>query len=301
MTGTKEFNFTISALSDNSSITGDGNTSAPETSAVGKSTGTLNPIYLVTPTFALNYGADPNNKRMQIVLETPLSRLAAFLGANAATLQVLKAFDPSDNAFFKLGRAIRLTHPAVDPGLLGALAHQAGFDFVSRQGAQIYCSVADGEKIQIAKAADLSAIAQELLVGVPVALQARFTTLPPGGSYNWSISQIGNGQGSVDFVLRHTVNFTPTRTGIVQLSLSYLEVDPKSVNPYTFEIRLNDTLNVPATIIPKSQYDLLMNILNYFHPIGVEIVTRQIREHVVEVRENLLNAFPGYTYPDFRI
>ena len=71
--------------------------------------------------------------------------------------------------------------------------------------------------------------------------------------------------------------------------------------PYTFEIRLKAALDLPATIIPKPQYDLLMNILSYFRPIGIEVITQNIREHVVEVRENLLNAFPGFTYPDFRI
>ena len=301
VTGTRDFTFTISSLADNSSITADGSRSESETSAVGRPTGTLNQIYLITPTLTLNYGADPNNKLMQTVLETPLKRLAVFLAANATTLQIVKAFDPADTGFFKLGRALRLTHPTVDPGLLGALAHQAGFDFVARTGTQIYCSVADGEKVQIANAADLSLIPAELIVGKSVNLQARFTTLPAAGSYNWSTSEIGNGQGSFDFVLRPKVSFKPTRTGIVQLSMSYLEDDPKSVGPYTFEIRLNDALNIPATIIPKNQYDLLMNILNYFHPIGVEVVTRQIREHVVEVRENLLNAFPGYTFPDFRM
>jgi hypothetical protein len=44
-----------------------------------------------------------------------------------------------------------------------------------------------------------------------------------------------------------------------------------------------------------------MNILSYFRPIGIEVITLNIRQHVVEVRENLLNAFPGFTYPDFRV
>lgn len=301
VTGTLDLNFTVSSLADTTSITADGNTSASETDIIGVPAGTINPIYLITSTLGINFGADPNNKRMQIGLEKPLTRLVGLLGANAATLQVLKSFDPADTGFFKLGRAIRLTHPTLDPGALGAFAHQAGFDFASRQAAQIYCSVADSDKIQIANAPALTPVAQELVVGTPVPLQARFSTLPAGGSYNWSSSQVGNGQGTFDFVLRSTVTFTPKKTGFLQLSLFYSEVDPNSEAPFTFEIRLNDALNVPATIIPKTQYDLLMNILNYFHPIGVEVITLQVRQHVVEVRENLLNAFPGYTYPDFRV
>lgn len=309
VTGTLDLNFTVAALTDNSSITAEGSTSDSETTAIGAPSGTLNPIYLIKSALAINFGVDPNNKLMQIVVEPPLQRLVSLLAANAATLQLLKSFDPADTGFFKLGRAIRMTHPTFDIGSLGALAHQAGFDFVSRQGTQIYCSVGDGEKIQIAKATDLTPVNQELGLGVPVALQARFTTLPPRpapptpplDSYNWNTVSIGNGDGNFDFILRPTVQFTPTKTGLLELNLTYLEADPNSVNPYTFEIRLNNTLNVPATIIPKGQYDLLMNILNYFHPIGIEVVTLQVRQHVVEVRENLLNAFPGYTFPDFRV
>jgi hypothetical protein len=44
-----------------------------------------------------------------------------------------------------------------------------------------------------------------------------------------------------------------------------------------------------------------MNILNFFHPIGVEIVTGNIRKHVLEVEQDPQKAFPAYTYPDFRL
>ena len=301
VTGTIDLNFTISSLADGDTINVDGSSAVSEADTIGAPDASVNPIYLITPTLAIDYGANPNNKLMQLGIETPLKSLVSLLGADAAALQVVKAFDPADTSFFKLGRAVLLTHPTVDIGVLGALAHQAGFDFVSRTGTQIYCSVADGEKIQIANAADLSPIGQELVAGVPVALRARFTTLPATGSYNWSNVEIGNGDGNFDFVLHPKVQFTPSETGLLELNLTYQEADSNSVDPYTFEIRLNNTLNVPATIIPKGQYDLLMNILNYFHPIGIEVVTRQIREHVVEVRENLLNAFPGYTFPDFRV
>ena len=301
LTGTLDLDFTIDSLADAGSITATGSRTDTEADTVGAPGAAVNPIYLITSNAHVNFGADPNNKRMQIGLDTALVRLASLLGADAAALQVLKAFDPADPALFKVGRAIRVTHPTLDPGRVGALAHQAGFDFVSRQGTQISGSVAEGDTIQIANAADLSPLAPVLVVNAPVALRARFSSLPPGGSYDWSTAEVGNGEGTFDFVLRPSVQFTPRQTGLVALSLTYLEADPDSVDPYTFEIRLNDTLNVPATIIAKSDYDLLMNILNYFHPIGVEVVTRQIRQHVVEVRENLLNAFPGYTFPDFRV
>lgn len=71
--------------------------------------------------------------------------------------------------------------------------------------------------------------------------------------------------------------------------------------PYTFEIRLKPDLEAAGVFIRKEQYDLIMNILNAFHPIGVEVITLAIRKRVVEVRDQLLSAFPAYTYPNFRV
>ena len=80
---------------------------------------------------------------------------------------------------------------------------------------------------------------------------------------------------------------------------------PDHTPPYTFEVRLNPELEAreragAAVVIRKDQYDLVMNVLNELHPIGVEVSTRIIREHVVELGESLLDVFPGYTFPDFR-
>lgn len=70
--------------------------------------------------------------------------------------------------------------------------------------------------------------------------------------------------------------------------------------PYTFEIRLKPALETANAVIHKDQFDLIMNILNALHPIGVEVITGALREHVVEVRDQPFNAFPDYTFPAFR-
>jgi len=302
--GTRTIQVTIDTLADGATITADGDLSATETATVGVIDVPFNPDYLVTPSVAINFGADPNNKRMQLVMEKPLLRLLVLLqavGVVANNLEIVKSFDPGDSGLHKTGRAIRFRHAGLDPGKLAALAHQAEFDFVRREVAVVYCSVNPGEKIEIAQAAALTALGDELTVDSPIALRARFTALPAAGSYNWSAQAVGSGSGSFDFVLRPQVKFTPKKTGWLALNLTYQEQDPSAVFPYTFEIRLKSALDLPGTIIPKPQYDVLMNILNFFHPIGVEVITKNIREHVVEVRENLMNAFPGYTYPDFRV
>jgi YVTN family beta-propeller protein len=70
--------------------------------------------------------------------------------------------------------------------------------------------------------------------------------------------------------------------------------------PYTFVVRLTPALEAAGAVVRKDQYDRIMNILNAFHPIGVEVSTRALRERVIEVRAGLLDAFPDYTYPNFR-
>jgi DNA-binding beta-propeller fold protein YncE len=73
--------------------------------------------------------------------------------------------------------------------------------------------------------------------------------------------------------------------------------------PYTFEVRLNDSLlasNSPV-VLRKEQYDRVMNILDTFHPIGVEVLTTGIRRLVKEVDANQLDVLPEYTYPSFRV
>ena len=298
VSGTRIVDITVDSLPNGQTITAGGDRTAAEAAVVTAPEAALNPAYLIAPPIAVNFGADPNNRLTQIVIEKPLLRLLTLIqavGAASNTLQIVKSFDPADAGLHRVARAIRVSHPVLDPGVLAALAHQAGFDFVRREAAVVYASADAGDKIEI------SPLAAEVTLGVPLSLQARFTTLPATGTFNWSMQPVGKGTGSFDFVLRPQVKWTPARTGLAGLSLSYLEADPAGVLPYTYEIRLKSALDVPATIIPKTQYDLLMNILSYFRPIGIEVITRNVREHVVEVRENLLNAFPGFTYPDFRI
>jgi hypothetical protein len=302
-TGTRELTFTIDQLADGQTIAGDGTRAAVEADVSG-SPERVNEIYLVTPALPFNFGADPNHKRMQIVLEKPLIRLAALIGkagAPAANLEVLKCFDPADPGLHRAGRAIRLRHAGLAPEVLGALVHQAGLAFVSRSGNEIYGSVPPGPKVEIAQGGTLAPLSGEVTVGSPADLEVRFTAKPAAGSYNWSVQPAGLGRGSLDFLLRPKVKLTPTRPGLLELNATYLEDDAGTAVPYTFEIRLKPSLDVPETVILKAQYDLLMNILNYFHPIGVEVVTRKIREHVVEIKDDLLAVFPGYTYPDFRM
>ena len=71
--------------------------------------------------------------------------------------------------------------------------------------------------------------------------------------------------------------------------------------PYQFEVRLAPSLDAdPSVTLSKDQYDLVMNLLNWFHPVGVEVRTDRLRAHVIELGTTVADLVPGYTFPAFR-
>jgi YVTN family beta-propeller protein len=121
-----------------------------------------------------------------------------------------------------------------------------------------------------------------------------------GERVSWVLRLGGAAQAHLSSTTMPQVTVHADRTGAVLARAVYTLQDHN--DPYTFAVRLTPALEAdPQTIIRKDQYDLMMNVLNAFHPIGVEVITRAIRERVIEVRAGLLNAFPDYTYPNFRV
>src|SRR5262249_39652619 len=121
------------------------------------------------------------------------------------------------------------------------------------------------------------------------------------GDFHWTLQPADLGNGAFDFSRRPELVFTPTATGGAVLQVTYFEPAERTVAPYSFEIRFTPALDVPSTILPKDQFDLIMNLLNYFHPIGVQVITANLRQYVKEIAQKPQLAFPAYTYPDFRI
>jgi YVTN family beta-propeller protein len=97
------------------------------------------------------------------------------------------------------------------------------------------------------------------------------------------------------------VTLSPDGAGQAIVLAAYLLADHNA--PYTFVVQLSPSLVQanPNVVIPKQQYDLIMNVLNSLRPAGVEVITLPIRERVIEVRSGLLTAFPDYTYPNYRV
>jgi hypothetical protein len=120
-----------------------------------------------------------------------------------------------------------------------------------------------------------------------------------GESLTWALSQDQPIRARLSSTTAPIVAARGERAGLAVARAVYALPDRNA--PYTVEVRLKPALESAGAIIRKDQYDLIMNILNTLHPIGVEFNTRRIREHVVEVSQGLLNAFPDYTYPNYRV
>jgi len=156
----------------------------------------------------------------------------------------------------------------------------------------------------------VSAAAATLTLGNPAPLGlaqpkppavAASVALGSGGGEEpgWSTVPFSRGHVMLSSPVKPAVQITGAAPGAALVRALYLSGN--HLRPYEFEVRLNQNLDAqPAVTITKDQYDLVMNVLNWFHPIGVEVKTARLRAHVVELSGLSADLFPGYTFPVYR-
>lgn len=269
---------------------------------IGAPDAMFDPAYLLVHgvSAAIDFGANPDNARMQVAARNALDALVALLAARATPGRVIveQAFVGAGAGVESVGRRLLLSHETLDIGVLGALAARF-FDVVARSGTTVAAYVRPGAWIAIGDAVSTLPVPVEAGLGTPLKLAAVPATVP-AGAFNWSTRAIGAGAGEFDTVLRPDAQLTPTHAGELLLTLIHVAQVDAQAAPYTFEIRLKPALELPSTVIPKPQYDIIMNVLDAFHPIGVEVRTSRLREHVREIEQDPSKAFPAYSFPDFR-
>ena len=281
-----------------------GNPNPDLTSIAGQPDAGFDPSFLITHAAVANvtFGADPNAVKMQVSTRDALDALVALLAARgtAGTLNVTQAFVPAGPGVESVGRRLILGHSTLDPGVLAALASRS-FDYVSRAGTAVTAIARPGSWIAIGTGTSGAPLPPFVTRGTALPLSVEPASGLAAGTYNWSTRNFASAAGNFDFTLQPTANFTPTANGPLVLVLMYVKTDTARAAPYTFEIRLKPALDVPATVIPKAQYDIIMNVLDAFHPIGVEVITDDIRSHVREIEQDPTKAFPAYSFPNFRM
>ncbi|WP_427924406.1 LamG-like jellyroll fold domain-containing protein [Streptomyces sp. cg40] len=264
----------------------------------------------------VDYGSDAAHL-MQLAVAELLDALLAELArrAVAGRLTVTAASDatgdPPDPAAAE-GRRLVLRHSSLDAGALAGAAFAVGFGYLLRRGAELEVRQAPGQLVAVRGPAGVEQGAViELDEGTTMDLTA--TPSPAAlaaagliGQFPGEGPRLGWASGTYDddaaitvaSSTQQTVTLRADAAGTAWVQASY-PIGGQPV-PYTFQVRLRPEADTPTTVVTKDQHDLIMNILNVLHPVGVEVNTAAVRAHVVELQGDLSQANPDYTYPRFR-
>ncbi|MEU0740854.1 LamG-like jellyroll fold domain-containing protein [Streptomyces sp. NPDC006134] len=125
--------------------------------------------------------------------------------------------------------------------------------------------------------------------------------LGPGGDQElvWSVTPEGPGRAEIPSTTRPLARIKGLAPGLVPVRAGYF--DAAGLRPYQCEVRLSPRLEaLPEVRIGKDRYDLVLNILNWFHPVGVELRTERLRRRVRELSGADADLLPAYTFPTYR-
>lgn len=288
-------------LADGASIAGDGTPGVGE-GAAGAPQPDFDPAYLGTITDPrVDLGPSPDDARADRGLILGLIALLDDLEAagQAGTLEVVSAFQPAapPGDLAGEGRRLVLQHTVLGADRLAVAAHGAGFAYVARAGATVIVAGPPGEPVGVSGPLELE-------VGDTVTL----TVDPDPGTVSattrlgWSSAQVlptaPDRQGvQLLSTTAPAVHVTGRWPGRVWVRATLREAG--AAGPYAFQVRLRPEL--AGAHLSLDQYYLVMNALHTLHPVGVEVLTEQLRAAVVELSTAPDGIDPSFTYPTFRV
>jgi hypothetical protein len=306
----------LAGLDDGATIAADGTPGAPA-SSVDRPGTYFDQAFLVRHNDPrVDYGGGDAHL-MQLAVAELLDALLAELARRSVEgrLTVTAAFDdtgdPPDPAA-AAGRRLVLRHSSLDAGALAAAAFAVGFAYLRRGGDELEVRQAPGQLVAVRGP---SGVEQGAVIELDEGATMNLTATPSpavlaaagligqfpdeGPRLGWASGTYDGAAITVASSTQQTVTLRADAAGMAWVQASYL-VGGQAV-PYTFQVRLRPEVDIPTTVITKDQHDLIMNILNVLHPVGVEVNTAAIRAHVVELQGDLSQANPDYTYPRFRV
>lgn len=136
--GQREIQIGLHSLPPCESIGSDGAMGVSEAEAAGKPEGFFHEALLLEHNDSrVDYGDDPNHRRMQLGLEKALDELLNLIDEEpdevSGKLRILQGYDPAADDLRRAGRKLMLVHgdqTDMPLGRLAALAHDAGFAWV---------------------------------------------------------------------------------------------------------------------------------------------------------------------------
>ncbi|WP_460060534.1 LamG domain-containing protein [Streptomyces sp. YKOK-I1] len=225
-------------------------------------------------------------------------RLRTLLTGLTGTLTLRSGFVPvptgGEPTLASQGRALSMRHSNLAAGRLAALAHAVGFSWVTVEGADVKV-LHRAEDLIVVRGPDLVEEGGNITLQVvpdPSAVSA--TT-----RLHWSTGPLDPTAGRADVAspALPALQLTGRQAGRVWVQAAFREAG--ATGPYAMRVRLADTVPADAKVT-RDQYDLIMNVVHALHPLGVEVLTRDIRSAVVELA-GLPSLDPVYTYPKFRL
>ncbi|MFD7080684.1 hypothetical protein [Streptomyces sp. NPDC059918] len=231
----------------------------------------LHPAFLVRhddPAHA-EYGTDAETHRMRREVAEHLDALIALLPSSATgKLTVRRDLGATASPLAKEARELRLSHPGLPAGRLGALAHQAGFSYVRVAGGVVTVAQEDQDPVRVS-APGL------YLGGLPTGTTVALTVTPAPAEtgaaavLGWST---GDGAAALLTTAPGRMSVRGEHPGPAWVQASYRVGDKPG--PYQFTVRLRPELT--GHTLPPATRSLIVNLLDDLRPLGVEVVTRPL-------------------------
>jgi hypothetical protein len=281
-------------LAAGGSIAADGTLGAPREVA-GEPAERFDPALLTTFAHPRVTLAAPDAGRIQPAVAERLTALVTGLpGTLTLTSGFVAAPAGGPPTLAAQGRALTMRHATVAAGRLAALAHAAGFSWVGVAGADVTVLHQAGDPIAVRGPALVEEGDTITVQVVPAPGAVSATT-----RLQWSTGALAPTAGLVEMAgtAQPSLDLTGRRAGRVWVQATLREAG--ATGPYAMRVRLRGAVPAGATIT-RDQYDLIMNVVHALHPLGVEVLTREIRPAVVELAGQP-NLDPEYTYPKFRL
>ncbi|MET8507955.1 hypothetical protein ABZV60_25370 [Streptomyces sp. NPDC004787] len=231
----------------------------------------LHSVFLVRHDDAAHaeYGTDPAHHVMRRETAEHLDRLIALLPVSVNKLAVRRDLAGTASALAKEGRELRLTHPSVAAGTLGALAHQAGFTHVRVATGTVVVSQAAQDPVRVA--------APLLPAGIlETGALAKLSVAPApaeAGGVGVLVWSTGDGAASLFTTAPGEMSVRGERPGPAWVQAAYRIGDRPG--PYQMVVRLRQP-ELAGYTLPPATRDLIVSLLAALRPLGVEVVTRTL-------------------------
>lgn len=257
-------------VADNTAIGADGTLDPAPPAPMPPGEG-LHPAFLVRHDDPAHteYGTDAENRRMRREVAEHLDGLIALVPPETTgKLVVRRDLSATAGQLAKEARELRLSHPGLPLGTLGALAHRAGFSYVRVAGGVVTVAQEHQDPVRVT-APGLFRDVLPIGTTVPLTVTPSPAEIGAAGALGWST---GDGAAALLTTAPGTMSVRGEHGGPAWVQASYRMGDRSGA--YQFTVRLRPEL--AGHTLPPATRSLIIHLLDDLRPLGVEVVTRHL-------------------------